>query len=68
MIEPPSQEPHMSAFDGFVGLTTLISDFGITEADFAQIAADALDDEMLANAPRQPTKDDIGAILLPRAG
>jgi len=58
----------MSAFDGFVGLTTLISDFGITEADFAQIAADALDDEMLANAPRQPTKDDIGAILLPRAG
>ena len=46
------------------GLTALIADFGITEADFAQIAADALDDEMLANAPRQPTKDDIGAILL----
>ena len=51
-----------------VGLTALMADFGITEADFAQIAADALDDEMLANAPRQPTKDDIGAILLASAG
>jgi alcohol dehydrogenase len=47
-----------------VGLTALIADFGITEADFAQIAADALDDEVLANTPRQPTGDDIGAILL----
>jgi alcohol dehydrogenase len=46
------------------GLTRLVTDFGITEADFAQIAADALDDEVLANAPRQPTGDDIGAILL----
>ena len=46
-----------------VGLTALIADFGITEADFAQIAADALDDEMLANTPRQPTGDDIGALL-----
>ena len=46
-----------------VGLTALIADFGITDADFAQIAADALDDEMLANTPRQPTGDDIGALL-----
>jgi alcohol dehydrogenase len=51
-----------------VGLTALIADFGITDADFAQIAADALDDEMLANTPRQPTGDDIGAILLASAG
>jgi alcohol dehydrogenase class IV len=46
-----------------VGLTKLVSHFGITGADFAQIAADALDDEMLADTPRQPTADDIGALL-----
>ena len=46
-----------------VGLTAVFADFGIAEADFAQIAADALDDEMLASTPRQPTKDDIGALL-----
>jgi alcohol dehydrogenase len=46
-----------------VGLTALIADFGITEADFAQIAADALDDEVLASAPRKPSGDDIGALL-----
>ena len=51
-----------------VGLTALITDFGITEADFAQIAADVLDDEVLASTPRPPTKDDIGAILLASAG
>jgi alcohol dehydrogenase len=51
-----------------VGQTRLIGDFGITEADFAQITADALDDEVLANAPRQPTGDDIGAILRTSAG
>jgi alcohol dehydrogenase class IV len=51
-----------------VGLTGLVAGFGITEADFAQIAADTLDDEVLANTPRQPTGDDIGAILLASVG
>jgi alcohol dehydrogenase len=46
-----------------IGLTHLIADFGITEADFAQIAADALDDEVLLNTPRPPTRADIGALL-----
>ncbi len=46
-----------------VGLTALIADFGITEADFAQIAADALDDEVLRNTPRTPTRADIRALL-----
>lgn len=46
-----------------IGLTGQIAAFGITEADFAQIAADALDDEVLASTPRPPTADDIGAIL-----
>ncbi len=46
-----------------VGLTGLIGDFGITEADFAQIAADALDDEVLLNTPRTPTRADIDALL-----
>jgi alcohol dehydrogenase len=46
-----------------VGLTKRLGDFGISEADYAQIAADALDDEVLANTPRQPTAADIAAIL-----
>ena len=50
-----------------VGLTALIADFGITEADFAQIAADALDDEVLTSTPRQLSGTDIGAILLASA-
>jgi alcohol dehydrogenase class IV len=45
------------------GLTKRIADFGITEADYPQIAADALDDEVLANTPRQPAATDIEAIL-----
>jgi alcohol dehydrogenase len=51
-----------------VGLNRLIGEFGIAQGDFDQIAADALDDEVLANAPRQPTREDIGAILLASAG
>jgi alcohol dehydrogenase len=51
-----------------IGLTAAIGDFGITEADFAQIAADALADEVLRNTPRPPTSDDIGDILASRAG
>jgi alcohol dehydrogenase len=46
-----------------VGLTKKLGDFGITETDYGQIAADALDDEVLANTPRQPTVADITAIL-----
>jgi alcohol dehydrogenase len=46
-----------------VGLTALFADFGITEADFAQITEDALDDEVLANAPRPPVASDITALL-----
>jgi alcohol dehydrogenase len=46
-----------------VGLTRKLEDFGITEADYARIAADALDDEVLANTPRQPTVADIAIIL-----
>ena len=51
-----------------IGLTAAIADFGITEADFEQIAADALDDEVLLNTPRPPTPADIGDILASRAG
>ena len=47
-----------------IGMTQRMADFGITGTDFGQIAADALDDEVLANTPRQPTADDIHAILL----
>jgi alcohol dehydrogenase len=46
-----------------VGLTALFADFGITEADFAQITEDTLDDEVLANTPRPPVASDITALL-----
>jgi alcohol dehydrogenase len=51
-----------------IGLNRRIGEFGITEADFGQIAADALDDEVLADTPRHPTGDDIHAILMACAG
>jgi alcohol dehydrogenase class IV len=46
-----------------VQMTHRLPDFGITATDFGQIAADALDDEVLANTPRRPTAADIVAIL-----
>jgi alcohol dehydrogenase len=46
-----------------VGMTQRMAGLGITGADFGAIAADALDDEVLANAPRQPTAADIHALL-----
>jgi alcohol dehydrogenase len=46
-----------------VGMKHRLSDFGITSSDFAVIAADALDDEVLANAPVQPTEADITSML-----
>jgi alcohol dehydrogenase len=53
----------VTALRADVGLNRLMSDFGITEADFAQIAADTLANEALASTPRPPTTDDIRAIL-----
>jgi alcohol dehydrogenase len=46
-----------------VGMTQRLADFGIGPDDFGQLAADALDDEVLANAPVQPTAADIVAML-----
>jgi alcohol dehydrogenase len=51
-----------------IGLTAAIADFGITEADSAQIAADTLADEVLLNTPRPPTQAHIEAILVARVG
>ena len=47
-----------------VGLTERMAGLGITAADFGLIAADAMDDEVLANTPRQPTPADIRSVLL----
>jgi alcohol dehydrogenase len=47
-----------------IGMTHALADFGISAADFDQIAADALDDEVLANTPRRPESADIRSILL----
>jgi alcohol dehydrogenase len=49
---------------GRLGMTQRLADLEITGADFEQIAADALDDEVLANTPRPPAADDIHAILV----
>jgi alcohol dehydrogenase len=46
-----------------IGLTKRIADLGIGAEHFATIAADALDDHVLANTPRLPTDSDIQAIL-----
>jgi alcohol dehydrogenase len=46
-----------------VGMTHRLADLGITSHDFAQIAADAIDDEVLANAPVKPSVGEIMGIL-----
>jgi len=46
-----------------VGMTKTLADFGIGADDFDQIAHDALDDEVLANAPLQPSAADITQML-----
>jgi alcohol dehydrogenase class IV len=51
-----------------VGLNRLLSEFGVTEADFTQICADTLADESLASTQRLPTEADIRAILLAVSG
>jgi len=51
-----------------VGLTATLAALGITEADYPQISADALDDEVLGNTPRMPDAADIAAILTAASG
>jgi alcohol dehydrogenase len=46
-----------------LGMPSRLRRLGIGEEDFAQLAADALDDEVLANTPRMPTAADVTAIL-----
>jgi alcohol dehydrogenase len=46
-----------------VGMTSTLAAFGIGARDYAQISADALDDEVLDNTPRMPDAADIAAIL-----
>jgi alcohol dehydrogenase class IV len=46
-----------------VGMDYKLTDFGIDSACYDQIAADALDDEVLVNAPRQPDAADIVSML-----
>lgn len=49
---------------GRLGMPRRLADLGITGAHLDQIAADALDDEVLVNTPRPPAADDIRSILL----
>lgn len=48
---------------GSVGMQNRLAEFGIGHSDFEAIAADALDDEVLANAPLKPAAADITRIL-----
>jgi alcohol dehydrogenase class IV len=47
-----------------VGMKHGLADFGITSQDFDVIAADALDDEVISNAPLTPTATDITRMLV----
>jgi alcohol dehydrogenase len=51
-----------------VGMTHSLSDFGIGPSSFDQIAADALDDEVLDNAPRRPSEADVITMLAAAQG
>jgi alcohol dehydrogenase class IV len=51
-----------------VGLTGTLAGFGVAAGDYAQISADALDDEVLDNTPRMPDAADIAAILTAASG
>ena len=53
----------IAALAASVGLTKTLADFGIGPGEFGQIAADALDDEVLVNAPLQPSAADITRML-----
>jgi alcohol dehydrogenase len=48
---------------GRVAMTPRLAGLALTDADLGQVAADALDDEVLVNTPRQPSADDIRALL-----
>ena len=51
-----------------LGLGGALAGAGIGAADYGQISADALDDEVLASTPRMPDAADIAAILAAAQG
>jgi alcohol dehydrogenase len=53
----------VAALIAALGLGQLPAGTALTEADFPQLAADALDDEVLANTPRPPAAADITSLL-----
>ena len=53
----------VAALIAALGLGLLPAGTALTEADFPQLAADALDDEVLANTPRPPSAADITSLL-----
>jgi alcohol dehydrogenase len=46
-----------------VGLTQGLAGLGVSGSDFDQIAADALDDEVLGSTPRPPSAGEVRALL-----
>lgn len=53
----------VAALIAALGLGVLPAGTALTAADFPQLAADALDDEVLANTPRRPSAADITSLL-----
>jgi alcohol dehydrogenase len=53
----------VAALAASVGMKHRLADFGIGTGEFDAIAADALNDEVLVNAPVQPTAADITRML-----
>jgi alcohol dehydrogenase len=54
----------VTALRAEIGLAVRPADFGIGPEEFAGLAADAMDDEVLVNAPRQPSLAQIEQILI----
>jgi alcohol dehydrogenase len=53
----------VAAMRSEIGLAMTPAAFGLGEADYGRIARAALDDEVLANTPRQPAAADIERML-----
>ena len=53
----------VAALAAALGLGGLPAGVALTAADYPQLAADALADEVLANTPRQPAAADVTSLL-----
>jgi alcohol dehydrogenase len=62
-VEADAAVEAIATLSASLGMPGRLGEFGIGPDDFDRIAADALDDEVIANAPRRPAAADIIAML-----